>query len=801
MAKTAHSVVLSCTIAWLTSGCREVASLHDLDGDGVEDAADCAPEDPDVFPGNDDPYGNGIDSDCDTCPWTAAVGAGDGIDRDCDGYPSNPEENGEAWYDCDDSNTNIHPGAEELPNDGIDQDCSGADAVDSDGDGHTAGNDDCDDDDPDVYPGAEEQPDGQDNDCDGTVDEGTRVFDDDDDGSCEGFDLDGDSQDDCSDGSEPGDCDDGDPSLNLQDLDGDGWDTCDGDCDDAEPAVNPGAAEVACDSIDDNCDGVLHDDEVDDDSDGYTECDGDCNDADAAIHPGATEVACDAIDNDCDGVPHDDEVDDDSDGYTECDGDCNDGDQAVFPGAIESCNGVDDNCDGVVDQQGLCGQVDLSAADAKLVGEDEDDHAGLSLSSAGDVNGDGYDDVLVGAHGHDAGGSNAGAAYLVLGPISGTVDLANADAKLVGEQASDEAGVSVSSAGDVDADGYDDILVGADGQDTGGSNAGAAYLVLGPVSGTVDLADADAIFNGEEAIDCAGVSVSSAGDVNADGYADILVGASGYGNGTSRFGAAYLLLGPATGTIELSNAEARLVGEDGWDEAGKPVSSAGDVNGDGAADILVGARYESAGGSNAGAAYLVLGSVSGHLDLSAADAKLVGEDEDDYAGLSVSSAGDNNGDGFDDLLVGAYGQDAGGTEAGAAYLVLGPVSGTVDLASADAKLVGEAGWNYVGDSVSSAGDVNADGYDDLLVGATGQDAGGAGAGAAYLVLGPAAGTVDLANANAKLVGEVALDEAGLSVSSAGDVNADGYDDILVGARMQDAGGMDAGAVYLVLGGP
>ena len=125
------------------------------------------------------------------------------------------------------------------------------------------------------------------------------------------------------------------------------------------------------------------------------------------------------------------------------------------------------------------GEIDLSAADAKLVGEAADDQAGISVSSAGDVDADGHDDLLVGAYNEGSGGSQAGAAYLVMGPVSGEVDLSAADAKLVGEAADDHAGRGVSSAGDVDADGHDDLLVGAYGEASGGSEAGAAYLVLG----------------------------------------------------------------------------------------------------------------------------------------------------------------------------------------------------------------------------------------------------------------------------------------------------------------------------------
>jgi hypothetical protein len=132
--------------------------------------------------------------------------------------------------------------------------------------------------------------------------------------------------------------------------------------------------------------------------------------------------------------------------------------------------------------------IDLSTTDAKLVGEHDGDVAGVSVSGAGDVDGDGHDDLLVGAYGNKKGGAYyVGAAYLVLGPVTGTFDLGRADAKLEGESVDDWAGWSVSSARDVDDDGHDDLLVGAPYNSEGGSSAGVAYVVLGPVTGTFDL--------------------------------------------------------------------------------------------------------------------------------------------------------------------------------------------------------------------------------------------------------------------------------------------------------------------------
>jgi hypothetical protein len=228
--------------------------------------------------------------------------------------------------------------------------------------------------------------------------------------------------------------------------------------------------------------------------------------------------------------------------------------------------------------------------------------------------------------------------------------------------------------------------------------------------------------------------------------------------------------------------------------------------------VLVGALYNDDGGSDAGAAYIILGSslsTSSTIDLSSAAYKLVGESSDDTAGYSVSSAGDVDGDGLDDVLVGALGDDDGGSDAGAAYIILGSslgTSSTIDLFNADYKLVGESSGDRVGWSVSSAGDVDGDGLDDVLVGALADDDGGHYAGAAYIILGSSLGTsstIDLFNADYKLVGEGSGERAGQSVSSAGDVDGDGLGDVLVGAHFYNEGGSTTsptGAAYLILTG-
>lgn len=559
----------------------------------------------------------------------------------------------------------------------------------------------------------------------------------------------------------------------------------------------------------------------DEDGDGYSTQNGDCDDTEASVHPDATETCSTIFDDDCDGDTNDEDAvgcshyqtDADGDGYGGtlsaclCEPDtiysvvnaedCDDDNAAANPEAVEVCrDGADNDCDGTA---GFCTLVDmnLSSADAQLTGEVEADYAGYSTSGAGDVDGDGYADVLVGAYGAD---TYAGAAYLVLGSGSfASRSLAAADAYFVGESENDRAGWSVAGAGDFNGDGFSDILVGACLHAGRGSYAGIAYLLLGSSSvGSRSLSLADAQFEAEEAEDQAGYSVSGVGDVNSDGYGDVLVGAIGADIAGSASGAAYLLLGSGAPTSRaLSAADAVFGGEATGDHAGFSVAGGGDVDGDGLADMLVGAEFNADAGAAAGAAYLLLGSGSpASLNLSSADAQFTGEAAGDSAGISVAG-GDVNGDGYVDVLVGAQGNDDSGGSAGAAYLVLGSSAPSpLSLSAADAQFAGEVESGRAGASVASA-DVDDDGLSDILIGGYGVDAS---AGAAYLVLGSGSPTtVSLSAADARFAGEAASDQAGSSVSMPGDVDGDGYSDLLIGAYGNDDAASWAGSTYLVRG--
>ena len=378
---------------------------------------------------------------------------------------------------------------------------------------------------------------------------------------------------------------------------------------------------------------------------------------------------------------------------------------------------------------------------------------GGSVSTAGDVNGDGYDDVIVGAPYDEDVLNTAGRAFVYHGSSSGLSSTYNWMAE--GENSNDFFGGSVSTAGDVNGDGYDDIIVGAEHYSDDQHNEGCAYVYYGSASGLSSTANWKVV----------GLSVSTAGDVNNDGYDDVIVGAEDYSNGQTFEGRAFVYHGSALGLSSTSNWTAES--NHAFACFGESVSTAGDVNGDGFSDVIVGAPYGEENVQTAGRAFVYHGSSSGLS--STYNWMAEGENSNDFFGGSVSTAGDVNGDGYDDIIVGAEHYSDDQHNEGCAYVYYGSASG----------LSSTANWKVVGLSVSTAGDVNNDGYDDVIVGAEDYSNGQTFEGRAFVYHGSASGLSSTANWTAE--SNHAFAYFGGSVSTAGDVNNDKYDDVIVGA--------------------
>jgi len=388
------------------------------------------------------------------------------------------------------------------------------------------------------------------------------------------------------------------------------------------------------------------------------------------------------------------------------------------------------------------GTVINSTADVILTGETVNNYFGNSVSNAGDVNSDGYDDVIVGAYGYN---SFTGRAYIYFGGAS----MNNvADVIMTGAFTNNEFGKSVSGAGDVNNDGFSDVIVGAYAASV---YTGKAYMYYG---GSSMNNTSDVIMTGENSNDNFGYSVSGAGDVNGDGYHDVICGAYGF-NGTGR---AYIYFGGAS----MNNvADVSMFGGAIADFFGASVSNAGDVNDDGYSDVIVGAYGYS---SSTGKAYIYYGGTS--MD-GADDVTMTGEASNNSFGYSVSEAGDVNGDGFADIYVGAYGFSV---SKGRAYLYYG---GTSMNNAVDVYMTGEETLNYFGYSVSGGGDVNGDGFADMISGAYGFNSN---TGRAYVYTNTMRGE-DIADVTMTGGSNNAF---GASVSNAGDVNHDGFNDVIVG---------------------
>ncbi len=473
--------------------------------------------------------------------------------------------------------------------------------------------------------------------------------------------------------------------------------------------------------------------------------------------------------------------------------------------------------------QGMPAAIDLAAPDlVHFDGYAAGDQAGTDVSGAGDINHDGYDDIVIGA----ASAQPGGAAFVLLGSpaVSSRVlaELGSSGLRIEAANAGDALGSAVANAGDVNHDGYDDVIIGAPWADPGGSNEGCAYIVFGSQTpGPVDLGTPGTGWvriEGANSEDHIGAEVAGAGDVNHDGYDDVILGSTFLDPNGNYSGGAFVVYGSAEPKpVDLGSAGPwgfAIEGGAAVDFAGA-VAGAGDVNNDGFDDVIVGARGVDANGNGAGAGYVIYG--PGHtVDLGALSTaqgfRIDGAAASDNAGFAVAGAGDLNADGFHDVIVSAHNASPHAvSQAGSAHLVFGAASRTVvNLAApgpAAVRLDGAAAGEMAGWSVAGIGDVNRDQRPDVLIGARFADPNGRDrAGSAYAVYGglstPQLDLASLGAAGVRIDGAAPGDESATSVAGAGDVNGDGSGDVLIGAPLANPGDrIDAGSAYLVLGDP
>jgi len=643
--------------------------------------------------------------------------------------------------DCDDSDAAILPTAAELSGDEVDQNCDGVEVcyVDADNDGYRPNasatvvsvdlsctgsgealasdpTGDCDDARPAISPAGTEVCDGanRDEDCDGDADDA-------DTGGATGkdpfySDIDGDGY--------------GDPGTLTQRCDPlTGLVGIGTDCDDAASDVNPGEDEVCNDFADNDCDG----------GPGVRSGGGECAFADADLSTANLALRA-SVNNTGAGNALAFLGDITGDGR----------DDFAVGASLFDVAGAGGNDRGVVwllsatHSSATVGaaaapQELASAAQRSWVGVTGADQLGTAIAG-GDLTGDGVPDLVFSAPRFQS--QDRGAVYFVPGPITATgqVDVTTVTRRdgsnnddLLGFALAFTSGLDGEGV-DADGDGFSDLLIGAPQFDSSAAGNGEVRLLTSSSYASGTFGTTTATLTGTANGDRAGTAVAWV-DADGDGISDILVGAPDANTG----GEAYLLDAPSSGTVALSSGR-RFVGT-GGNEAGIAVAGLGDLDGDGYSDFAIGEHLDDTSGSDAGTLSLFRGGAAaltaGAVNLSSADLRLHGEAAGDRLGFAVSTAGDVDGDGQLDVIVGAWRNDTTGGDAGAAYLLPGPVFALGTLSDVGVvRWAGQAASDRAGIAVAGGGDVNNDGFGDLLIGATlNSSGGGSNRGAAYLLLG------------------------------------------------------------------
>ncbi len=413
-----------------------------------------------------------------------------------------------------------------------------------------------------------------------------------------------------------------------------------------------------------------------------------------------------------------------------------------------------------------------------------EDRFGAAVACAGDLDGDGFDDIAITAPKADGTYEEEGAVYVYMGSASGLGSTYTLE--LMSGKYNTDFGSAVACAGDVNADGYADLLVGAENYDGNHSNEGRVSLFLGSASGLDPTAAWEV--TGGQALAYMGAEVAAAGDVNGDGFADVLVPAYGIDYHQTNDGAVYLYLGHPEGLADSPSWT--KVGTQYNGVLGTAIAPAGDINGDGYSDLLIGYPTYDGPEDSEGLVYLYLGGADGPR--ASGDWSRDGESYYAELGLSMAHAGDVDGDGFSDVIVGSPGYEGG---EGRAYVYFGGTWGLPYTGTVLSNPTADASWFAA--SVASAGDVNGDGYDDVIVGAPRHQSPFQHSGVVYVYYGSALGISTTPDWSFE--GSQALENLGHSVAGGGDVNGDGFSDVIVGAPYHDSVLAQTGRILVFFG--